>query len=57
MRNPVEIHKTKKKFSVTFQTKNVRKLEFADHLWLSFFDQPQSDIVVFQELIFIYITF
>ena len=23
------------------------KLEFADHLWLPFLDQPKSDVVVF----------
>ena len=52
MRNPVEIHKTKKKFSVTFQTKNVRKLEFADHLWIPFIDQTRSDIVFFAIITF-----
>ena len=43
----VDIHQTNKKFSVTVQPKNAFKLEFADHLWLSYIDQPQSDIVVF----------
>ena len=42
------INQTNKKLCVTFQTKNAYKLEFADHLWLPFTDQPQSDVVLFQ---------
>ena len=44
----VDIHQTKKKFYFTVQPKNAFKLEFADHLWLPFIDQPQYDIVLFQ---------
>ena len=47
MRIPVDIHQTNEKFSVTVQPKNACKLESADHLWLTFLDQPQSDIVFF----------
>ena len=32
---------------VIFQPKEACKLESADHLWLPFLDQPQSEIVVF----------
>ena len=32
MRIPVDIHKTNKKFSITVQSNNACKLEFADHL-------------------------
>ena len=35
------------KFFVTVQPKNACKLEFVDHLWIPFLDQPQSNIVVF----------
>ena len=45
MRIPVDINE--KKFTVTVQPKNSCKLEFLDHLWLPFLDQPQSDIVFF----------
>ena len=47
MRIPVDIHKTNQKFSVIVQIKNAYKLEFVDHLWLPFIDEPHSDIVVF----------
>ena len=47
MRITVEIHERNKKFTVTVQPKNACKLEFLDHLWLPFLDQPQFDIVVF----------
>ena len=47
MRICVDIHETNKKFTVTVEPKNACKLKFADHLWLPFLDQPQSDIVVF----------
>ena len=36
------------KFHCYSSTKNACKLEFVDHLWLTFLDQPQSDIVVFE---------
>ena len=44
---PFEIHERNKAFIVTIQPKNARKLEFVDHLWLPFLDEPQSDILVF----------
>ena len=34
------------KFFVAVQPKNAFKLEFVENLWLPFFDQPQSNIVV-----------
>ena len=45
-------HQTNKKFSVTGQPENACKLKFADHLWLPFIDQPQSDVVVFEMINF-----
>ena len=47
MRIPVDIHQTNKKFSLIVQPKHACKLEFVDHLWIPFLDQPQSDVVVF----------
>ena len=47
MRIPVDIHEINKKLTVTVHPKNACKLEFVDHLWLPFLDQPQSDIAVF----------
>ena len=44
---PVGIYRMNKTFFVTVQPKNARKLEFSDHLWIPFLDQPQSDIVFF----------
>ena len=44
---PVEIHERNKKFTVTVKPKNAGKLEFLDHFWLPFLDQPQYDILVF----------
>ena len=32
---------------MTVYPKNARKLEFADHLWIKFLNQPHSAIVVF----------
>ena len=52
MQITVDIYQTNKKFFVTFQPKNACKLEFSDHLWLPFLDQPQSDIVVFAIITF-----
>ena len=49
------INQTNKNFSVTVQPKNACKYEFADHLWLPFLDQQQSDIVVFAIIIFSHI--
>ena len=43
----VYVYQINKKFFVTVQPKNARKLEFVDHLWLPFIDWPQSNIVVF----------
>ena len=47
MQIPVNIYQRTKKFFVTVQPENACKLEFADHLWLPFLDQSQTDIVVF----------
>ena len=52
MKIPVELHQTNKYFYVIVKPKNVCKLEFADHLWLPFLDQPQSNIVVFSIITF-----
>ena len=43
----VDINEINKKFTVTVQPKNARKLEFVDNLWLPFLDQQQPDILVF----------
>ena len=48
----IESYERNKKFTVTVQPKKAYKLEFVDHLWLSFLDQPQSDIVVFTIITF-----
>ena len=42
----VDIHQINE-ISLLQLKKGACKLEFADHLWLPFLDQPQSDIVVF----------
>ena len=52
MRIPVDIHQKKEKFSITVQPKSARKLEFPDHSWLPFLDQPRSNIVVFARISF-----
>ena len=52
MRITVDNHETKKNSTVTVQQNNACKLEFADHLWLPYLDQPQSDIVVFANITF-----
>ena len=49
---PVDIHETNKKITITVQPKHSCKLEFSDHLWQPFLDQPQSDIVVFAIITF-----
>ena len=41
------ICKNIKKLFVTVNPRNVCKMEFSDHLWLPFLDQPQYDVVVF----------
>ena len=41
-----------KKFTVIVQPKHSCKLEFVDHLWLPFLDQPQSYIVVLEVITF-----
>ena len=46
MQVPVDINQTNKKTICYSSTKNAFKLEFADHLWLPFLDEPHSDIVV-----------
>ena len=40
---------------VVFNPRNARKLEFSDYLWLPFLGQPESDVVVLQWFILIYI--
>ena len=52
MRISAYIHQTNKKFSVKVQPKQSCKLESANHLWISFLDQPQSDIVGFAIITF-----
>ena len=49
---PAYIYKRNKKFFVSVQPNNACKLEFADHLWLPFIDQPQCVIVVFSTITF-----
>ena len=41
MRIPDDIFQRNKKLFVTVHPKNACKLEFADHLWLTFLNQPQ----------------
>ena len=41
------IFQTNFKLFVTVHPKNACKLEFSDHLWLRFIDQPQSDVIIF----------
>ena len=48
----VEIHQTNNQFYVTFQGNNACKLEFADHLWITFLDRTRSDIVFFAMITF-----
>ena len=43
----VKIYQKNKKLFVTVKPKKPRELEFEDPVWLTFHDQPQSDIVVF----------
>ena len=47
MQIPVGIYQTNDEIFVIVQPKNACILEFADHLWLPFIDQHQSDIAVF----------
>ena len=46
MRIPDRICRNNNKLFVIVNPRNVCKLVFADHLWLPFHDQPQSDVVV-----------
>ena len=43
---------TNKKLFDMVNPKSACKLEFADHLWIPFLDQPQSDVVDFAILYF-----
>ena len=52
MRIPDHICKNNKHLFVTVNTRSACKLEFSDHLWLPFIDQPQSDVVVFAMIYF-----
>ena len=45
---PVSVYQLNKKLYVIVQHKKECKLEFVDHLWLPFLDQPHLDIVVFE---------
>ena len=47
MQITVGFYQRNKKLFVTIQPTSAYKLEFIDHLWLPFLDQPQYDIVVF----------
>ena len=40
------------KFHCYISTKNACKLKFVGHLWLTFLDQPQYEIVVFEKITF-----
>ena len=48
----VDIHEINKNFTVIVHPQNSCRLEFADHLWIPFLDQPQYDIVVFAIITF-----
>ena len=43
---------TNKKLFVTVNPKKSCRLEFSDHLWLPFIDQPHSDVVIFAIIYF-----
>ena len=49
---PDVIVQTNQKLFATINPKNACKLEFSDHLWLPFLDQPQSDVKVFAIITF-----
>ena len=51
MKFSVDIHQTNKNYVLQFNQKSAYKLEFVDHLWRPFIDEPQSDIVVFAIII------
>ena len=55
MRLTYDIFQTNKNLFMKVHPKIARKLEFADNLWLPFFDQPQWDVVVFPIIQFSYI--
>ena len=42
-------------FLVKVNTQNVCKTNFTDNLWLPFLDQPQSDVFVFVNNVFLHI--
>ena len=44
---PDHICENNKRVFVTANPRNACKMKFADNLWLTFLDQPQSDVVVF----------
>ena len=46
------VYQAYKNLFVTVHPKIACKLGFPDHLWLPFFDKPQSDIVVFEIITF-----
>ena len=48
MKVTYRICKTNKILFLMFNTRNACKLEFYGHLWLTFLDQTQSHVVVFQ---------
>ena len=47
VRIPVDVYQVNKKLCVIVKPKHACKLEFEDHFWLPFIDQPQPDIIVF----------
>ena len=52
MRIPDGVCQTNKRLFMTVNPNNARKLGFADHPWLPFLDQPQSDVVIFEIIYF-----
>ena len=52
MRIPDRIFQTNKKLYVTLNTKNIQNLEFDNHLWLPFIDQPKSEACSFFNILF-----
>ena len=52
MKITFDIHEINKEFTTAVQLKNACKLEFVDHLWPTFLDQPQSNIIVFAIITF-----
>ena len=52
MRIPDRICQNNKKLFVTVNQKNSCELGFGDNLWLPFFGQPRSDVLVFSIISF-----